>query len=153
MKGQKTLNVSWGDNQDSLSNRGNSGTGASCGAVSTAAHQLSYEDAVELDLCHQASPRASGENEVLHSTVTLPHHNPAIPGGRVAAGRPVGARSWYLLLVTGLTVATISLGPCEAERGLQSGLAAPPAQHDRHEGAQGTWGWPHPYRSCRHSGC
>lgn len=56
-----------------------------------------------------------------HSTVTPPHHSPVIPGGRVATGRPVGARSWYLLLVTGLTVATVSLGPCEAERGCSRG--------------------------------
>lgn len=77
----------------------------------------------------------------------MPQLCPAIPGGRVAARHPVGARSWYLPLVTGFTVATVSLGPCEAESRLWSGPVAPLARHGGHGGQ------PHPYRSCRHPGC
>lgn len=36
------------------------------------AQQLSHEDSVELDLCHQASPGAGGEHKVPQSTLT-PH--------------------------------------------------------------------------------
>lgn len=63
-------------------------------------------------LCHW-------EGKVPHSTVVppVPQLCPAIPGGRVAAGRPVGARGWYLALGTGFTAATTSLGPCQAQRG------------------------------------
>lgn len=58
----------------------------------------------------------------------VPQLCPAIPGGRVAAGRPVGARSWYLALGTGFTAATTSLGPCEAQRGSWSVPVTPPAR-------------------------
>lgn len=58
----------------------------------------------------------------------VPQLCPAIPGGRVAAGRPVGARSWYLALGTGFTAATTSLDPCEAQRSSWSVPVTPPAR-------------------------
>lgn len=61
---------------------------------------------------------------------------PAIPGGREAPSRPVGALSWYLPLGTGFTAATASVGPCKAVSRLRSGLAAPPARHRRHKGGR-----------------
>lgn len=69
---------------------------------------------------HRSFPtRHHREGEVPHSTLAPPVSQmcPAVPGGRVAAGRPVGARTWYLALGTGFTAATTSLGPCEARRG------------------------------------
>lgn len=113
------------------------------------AQWLCHKDTLKLNMhlatlsitqCHREAQGAPTPPATL-----VPQFCHVIPGGLTAARRPIGARSWYLLLVTGFTVATSSLGPCKTESVLWPGLVAPPSLAWRVWGscirtpAAGTW--------------